>query len=130
MNKKIKIIDLLNLIANKEEIPRHIKYKYYQYDWSDNANNYICEDADGKRLSMFDDGYICILCNSLNNEVEILEDNTEEIEEINTSYIVCENDFKDGNIVKILNEFFEKNYRQTERLRKAVNKLRKDKSND
>ena len=84
MNKKIKIIELLNKIANGEEIPRHIKYEYYQYDWSNNSRDYICEDADGESLHMFDDGYICILCNNLNDEIEILEDNTEEIEELLT----------------------------------------------
>ena len=108
MNKKIKVIDLLNIIANEEEIPRHIKYKYYQYDWSDNSNDYICEDADGERLSMFDDGYICILCNSLNNEVEILEDNTEEIDEL--SYEWTTNEIAD----------------RVDKLIKAVNEIRKD----
>lgn len=117
MNKKIKIIELLNLIANKEEIPRHIKYEYYQYDWSDNANNYICEDADGERLSMFDDGYICILCNSLNDEVEILEDNTEDIEELKYD-VVDENGrgwYKLDTIADKVTELI-----------KAVNQIRKD----
>ena len=108
MNKKIKVIELLNKIANEEEIPRHIKYEYYQYDWSNNANDYICEDADGERLSMFDDGYICILCNSLNDEVEILEDNTEEIEEL--SYEWTTNEIAD----------------RVDKLIKAVNQIRKD----
>ena len=67
---------------------------------------------------------------NIGKKFEILEDNTEEIEELNTYYVVCESDFKNGNIVKILNEFFEKNYRQAEKLRKVVNELRKDKNND
>lgn len=105
MNKKIKVIELLNKIANEEEIPRHIKYEYYQYDWSDNANDYICEDAGGERLSMFDDGYICILCNSLNNEVEILEDNTEEIEELpDYNYSIKGNRDKINELVRVVNK--------------------------
>lgn len=118
MNKKIKIIELLNLIANKEEIPRHIKYEYYQYDWSDNANDYICEDADGERLSMFDDGYICILCNSLNEIVEILEDNTEEIEELDKDGTFEFNKIQHQAIIDIQNKINE--------LVKAVNQIRKD----
>lgn len=112
---KIRIIELLNKIANKEEIPRHIKYEYYQYDWSDNANDYICEDADGKRLSMFDDGYICILCNSLNDEVEILEDNTEEIEELEYFNIGKAKSTDQTKMIDKINE-----------LVKAIKEIRKD----
>ena len=125
MNKKIKIIELLNLIANKEEIPRHIKYEYYQYDWSDNANNYICEDADGERLSMFDDGYICILCNSLNDEVEILEYNTEEIEEIKEISDEYFNMLSDESKVKWLKSYIKEDRNKINELVRAVKKIQK-----
>ena len=63
---------------------------------------------------MFDDGYICILCNSLNDEVEILEDNTEEIEEI-TSFEQIGYDV--GRITMEIAKGIEK----------AINELRKEK---
>ena len=53
----------------------------------------------------------------------LLEDNTEEIEETNLYYVTCENDFKNMNIVKILNEFFEKNNLIVNELVRAVKKL-------
>lgn len=116
MNKKIKIIDLLNKIANEEEFPKVIKYECYEYKWDDNVRDYICDDADGERLHMFDDGYICILCNNLNDEVEILGDNTEEIQELKYD-VVDENGrgyFRLDTIADKVNE-----------LVRAVNQIRK-----
>lgn len=58
---------------------------------------------------------------------ELLEDNTEEIEETNLCYVTCESDFKNMNIVKLLNEFFEKNDLIVNELARAVNQIRKEK---
>ena len=71
MNKKIKIIELYNLIANEEKIPKKIKYDGEVYHHNRLKTNYFRDD-NGSTLSYVD----------LNDEVEILEDNTEEIEEL------------------------------------------------
>ena len=78
MNKKIKIIELLNKIANKEELPKKIEYKfetfYIKYDTFHDI--YFYEAKDGTLLLKY-----IYNTNYLLDEVEILEDNTEEIEE-------------------------------------------------
>ena len=82
MNKKIKIIDLIDKIYHKNNIPKKIKIGeniyFYDYDMgyyrkSDEEYNlrvYLTEDLG---LDVYED---------LVREVEILEDNTEEIEEL------------------------------------------------
>lgn len=71
MNKKIKIIELYNLIANEEKIPKKIMYDGEVYHHNILKTNYFRDD-NGSTLSFI----------NLNDEVEILEDNTEEIEEL------------------------------------------------
>ena len=76
MNKKIKIIDLINMQYKNEKMPKNIRIKYslvfdyYTYNeeikWYETADKTTILDAFQK----------------LDYEVEILEDNTEEIEEI------------------------------------------------
>lgn len=77
MEKKIKIIDLLNKIANGEA-PRTIFYMGSTYDYDKECMDY--EDVDTGDL-MFDDRYNTQI---LNDEVEILdeEDEFEDIKEI------------------------------------------------
>ena len=112
MNKKIKIITLLNKIANGEELPKSIKY--YGFIWQLHNGNYV---ENGQR--MLEDYLANGIVESLNDYVEILEDNTEEIEELETDEVI------DGNWVlrkptnlEIANKVNE--------LVKAVNKLRKE----
>lgn len=59
----MKIIDLLNKIANGEEVPETIKYNNFIYKY----DKYIC-DYDGDDLYLFDN------TDKLNDEVEILEE--------------------------------------------------------
>lgn len=68
---KIKIIDLLNKIANGEEIPKKIKFNYniYEYKWS-NAWQESCYINDDK-YRLWKDVY---LDRDLNEEVEIIEE--------------------------------------------------------
>lgn len=77
MNKKITIIELLNKTANGEEVPKKIKREYglvYTLNFGHETPTYY--DDNDRTLW---DGYNF---NILNEEVEILEDNTEEIEEL------------------------------------------------
>lgn len=81
MNKKIKVIELWNInaqIENSEKIPQKIKYNGDVYELQMSRDYYSCEKheyltnmANNKGLDIF-----------LNDYVEILEDNTEEIEEL------------------------------------------------
>ena len=65
---KIKIIDLLNKIANNEEVPKKIKYEKDTYIHIDNYC-YYCEDTN---LILSD--RIFAEYSKLNDEVEILEE--------------------------------------------------------
>ena len=92
---KIKIIDLLNMISKGEEVPNLIKYQCVIGKWNNKMLDYMYNDVEG----IFDN-FICTLCNNLNNEVEIIE----EQEEIDIQSIrkfqndLIENTTDDGNI--------------------------------
>ena len=73
MNKKIKVIELLNKIANGEEVPNKIEYQEEVYEWDKEVSKYA--DYEGFTLEIYTKKI------DLHEEVEILEDNTEEIEE-------------------------------------------------
>ncbi len=125
MNKKIKVIELLNInaqIENSEKIPQKIKYNGDVYELQMSRDYYSCEKheyltnmANNKRLDIF-----------LNDYVEILEDNTEEIEELKRTQNVydmtleCYHDIEK----KISNDELADKINE---LVKAVNKLRKEK---
>lgn len=95
MNKKIKIIELLNKIANGEEPPKKIKKEELEGDsFEDLIDN----------LKYFDKDF----SKTLNDEVEILGDNTEEIEKLSIEWSVNEIAGKVDELIK------------------AVNKIRKD----
>ncbi len=79
---KIRIIDLLNKIANGEEMPNEIKYdnlvyKYNeQYDYKNKLQiNYYSVDNGT-------DFFNNVFCYSLNDEVEIIEEDNNKIEKI------------------------------------------------
>lgn len=78
MNKKIKIIDLVNRIESGEEIPEKIKYNQLEFKYDKGSGKYIRKNS--SIITWF-----CIerfTNDFLNKTVEILEDNTEEIEEL------------------------------------------------
>ena len=80
MRKTIKIIDLLNKIANGEEVPKKIKVGnnfYYEY-----AENIDYRSKEGTYLF---DTYIQINKEDMNMKVEIIEED-KEIESIDVEY--------------------------------------------
>lgn len=78
MNKKIKVIELFELISNNKQIPQKILYDNEEYVF--NGESFVCCDHDTTPLlSEYNKSR---LIDFLNDEVEILEDNTEEIEEL------------------------------------------------
>ena len=115
MNKKIKMIELLNMIANGEEVPKGIKVNGLDFIWKtldDGAGYFNIEKG-----HWLEDCISLDSAEDLNTEVEILEDNTEEIEELvlNTTDVWTGKSNQDL-IVDKINE-----------LVRAVNKLRKEK---
>ena len=112
MNKKITIIELLNKIANGEELPKSIKY--YGFIWQLHNGNYV---ENGQR--MLEDYLANGIVESLNDYVEILEDNTEEIEELDTDIHI--DSFMDAELN------FNKIAQEVNKLGKAIRELRKEK---
>lgn len=109
MNKKITVIELLNKIANGE-YPKKIKYKGKEHEFNSKIQWYA--DYDGV-YEWFISG------NKLNDEVEILEDNTEEIKEL----LTIEDYECDKTDIRL-------NRDKINELVKAINSIRKDKNND
>lgn len=69
----MKVIDLLNKIANGEEVPKKIKiYRItfeLEYD-EETESNYYMSSIDGELLNV-----ICASVKELNEEIEIIEEN-------------------------------------------------------
>lgn len=111
MNKKIKAIEVLNEMANDESYRPTVKYKEmtytYHYDIGDYTNDFNSE------YGIFSGWALNLM---LNDEVEILEDNTEEIKELEK--------IENGNVytynwIEVANKVNE--------LVKAVNKMKEGK---
>lgn len=112
MNKKIKMIELLNMIANGEKVPKIIKYNYDTFQYSSKWEQYIKEGYDEIPLLRIISDYNY---SGLNDEVEILEDNTKEIDEIPEERI---ENCTDRNYAYLATKYNE--------LVKAVKEIRKD----
>ena len=114
MNKKIKIIELVNRIESGEEIPEKIKYNQLEFKYDKGSGKYIRKNS--SIITWF-----CIerfTKDFLNKTVEILEDNTEEIEELDLSEL--KGIYTRGQIeVRI--------YTKINELVKAVKEIRKEK---
>lgn len=70
MNKEMKVIDLLNKIANGEEVPKHIRFGDINYYYNEEYKTYEYD----KNVELYK-WTILGLC--LNDEVEILEEEKE-----------------------------------------------------
>ena len=113
MNKKIKIIDLVNMQYKNEKMPKNIRIKYsFVFD-------YYTYNEEIKWYETADKTTILDVFQKLDYEVEILEDNTEEIEEL-FDYRTGEND--------LYNDNFDDMFRKINELVKAVNSIRKEKN--
>ena len=123
---KIRIIELLNKIANGEELPQKILIKdivwYLVKDSDENFTYSQTQDNDWQKYI----DYKMALTRNLNeevlildDEVEILEDNTEEIEELKPVKDGISYRYEWSEIPNKINE-----------LVKAINSIRKEKNND
>lgn len=107
MDKKIKVIDLIDKKYHNLELPKHIKINKLEYFYNENRKTYDSEYGEQMSFDFTD--------NVLNMEVEILEDNTEEIEEFGCEFINNLVTEDEADMAKKINE-----------LVKAVNEIRKD----
>jgi len=112
---KIKVIDLLNKIADGEKPPIHIKCSGLNLYWNDEHSTYdVKKKCLYVRFYRFD-------YSELNNEVEIIEED-KKIEKLNDKI----GHFGSNNTKKIINEL---NYTRTtiNQLIDEINKLKEDK---
>ncbi len=114
MNKKIKAIEVLNEMANNESYRPTVKYQEMTYTYRNDIGDYTNDF--NSEYGIFSGWALNLM---LNNEVEILEDNTEEIEEL-PNELLNEKDLT-THIIKHFNKINE--------LVKAVKEMRKDLKN-
>ncbi len=99
--KKIKVIDLLNKIANGEEVPNKIKCSIYEYEFNQLTKQYtrwsygICHIL----------GEDLVLDNMLHYEVEIIEDTPKEDKKIESiDYLDFSNLTKENKVWDLFNK--------------------------
>ena len=75
MNKTIKVIELLNKIANEEEMPKRIRIGDLEFKYDEEINTYFNTNKNSSVKGLVQDW----LCNTvrLNNTVEIIEESKE-----------------------------------------------------
>ena len=117
MSKKIKIIDLYNLIANEDNLPQRIVFRGTIYNWD--SGRYLHYEDKISNEESFLEGICTEMV--LNDYVEILndellEDNTEEIEEL----LTIEDYECDKTDIRL-------NRNKINELVKAINQIRKEK---
>lgn len=117
----MKIIDLLNKIANGEEVPQKIEYDGIEFIFDKNYRRYVYDD--GGTLGEFVALDVC-----LNAEVEIIEEEPEEkeIKKITSISVPMIMNDREKNI-KNITETLETYWFSINKLIDAVNKLRKEK---
>lgn len=119
----MEVIDLLNKIANKEEMPQKIIYGYCEYVYNPDIQDY--QNKDGLELFSY------LFSNEENvllREVEIIEED-KEIEEILIQANREVRYRKDKFIEGLLNHFYEMDLEVREKLNeiiKEVNKIKKE----
>lgn len=80
----MKVIDLLNKIANGEEVPKRIKYRYHIYEYED-GYDFVCDELEHR---YFAENY-CNDYEDLNSEIETIEED-KKIEKLGYSQLmVC-----------------------------------------
>lgn len=105
MNKKIKVIDLVLKIANGQELPKKIKVRNYIFEWVDIDTGKGYHNTQGKDWIIWLQDLISLdTKEELNETVEILGDNTEEIEELEIDTIITDERLKINELVKAVNE--------------------------
>lgn len=106
----MKIIDLLNMIANGEEVPEKIKYDTKEMKYNHNKQDYLGYYSNGNGEWLFQ--YLFDRCRNtqhfINDKVEIIEEEKEieKLDENNTNVLtnIIENRKKINEIIDAVNE--------------------------
>lgn len=117
MNKKIKIIELLQNFADEKEIVMPQYVRYLDRNVNEKAIMLVCQE---NIIDKLDKEMI-----KLTDEVEILEYNTEEIEEIKEISDEYFNMLSDESKVKWLKSYIKEDRNKINELVRAVKKLQK-----
>ena len=121
----MKVIDLLNKIANGEEPPKKIKYQDEEYILNkiclEDNKTHIDYYLKGRELLLFEDIINIVL--TLNEEVEIIEEDKKiEKAEYQTSQIPPW--FRNEELIKVINNNFELQTKAIRLLIDEINKLK------
>ena len=124
MNKKIKVFDLIEMFYRKEKMPKRIKVSCYEFEYDEEINAYFNLDKNSNNNSLIQDWLNN--ASKLNNEVEILEDNTEEIEELDRNLKFDDLITPYGKNEDMMWTEIIKQHNKINELVKAVKEIRKD----
>ena len=101
MSKTITMIELLNKIANGEEMPKRIKVLGIEFEWFEEC--YRTCNIERKYLSDY-----CRLDNMLNDEVEIIEDEEtigiDSIEELHIGEVTTDERLRINELIKAVKQ--------------------------
>lgn len=103
----MKVIDLLNKIANDEEVPKQIKYESHYFNYNELEKDYY--EGMGYEYE-----YLLKNCltTNLNDEIEIIEDTPKEDKKIEKIQLTNGGDYNltiiDREIIKKINEIIER----------------------
>ena len=116
----MKIIELLNKIANNEEVPKKIKVSCYEFEWRE-GGRYYANITKGRYQSLVQDWLDN--ANKLNSEVKIIEDE-KEIQSIETLNPLDEY-FRDGTelVYKLMYDKINEIAMKVNQLDKKVNSI-------
>lgn len=129
MNKKIKIIDIFNIISNGdyEALPLNIEVDGKKYNWDTLEHFYSRENGDREDLLQLSTVYDTVTFLDMNAEIlDKVEDNTEEIEEIKEISDEYFNMLSDEAKVKWLKAYIKEDRNKINELVKVVKEIRKD----
>ena len=124
MGEVIKVIDLLNMIADGEELPKRIKYDGYVFTKTDNMNYYTYfneEDYITTHIMEY------LRCGDLHDEVIILEDEEAiDIQSIDEIPRIIHINANDENVGIALNNIIEQHNDLLQAVKYLDNKLNKE----
>ena len=99
----MKIIDLLNKIANEEEVPKNIKYDNYILTYNERAQDYYNYNEPTCIYSLLDDIHY-----KLNDKVEIIDDTPKEDKKIEKLNINTYDEILDTTLASKINEIIDR----------------------
>lgn len=128
MSKEIKVIDLLNKIANGEEVPYKVKYNGIIFTYN-SSNKQGLKYVDLNKENEVFYRYLTGVVNKLTDEVEIIEEqekiDIQSIEELDENFTYIENHSSGLGIEKVLNKAEIELVNKINKLVQAVKQLEK-----